>query len=76
MSAQTTLLGELLVLSGPQLPVLMEDGIVHAAGHPFCCDPGCPCHQDLDHLAEVYLFVSDGLMTTQEAELFVAGKTV
>ena len=57
--------------------VIMEDDLIHTTDHPFCStDPTCPCHEDPDLLAEVAEAVQQGLLTPQEATLFVAGKTV
>lgn len=30
------------------LPVIMEDPIIHSEHYPFCTDPLCPCHQDIE----------------------------
>jgi hypothetical protein len=57
--------------------VIMEDEPIHTPDHPFCgSDPTCPCHEDPLLLAEVAQAVQSGLMTPQEATLFVAGKTI
>lgn len=48
----------------------------HTSEHPFCSHPSCPCHTNLDKLADVFFFVLDGLMTEQEAEDFVAGRMI
>ncbi len=60
------------------LIVLMEDEIIHTQERPFCfVDPACPCHEeDQEAIEQVYQWVQDGLLTEQEATLFVAGKTL
>jgi len=60
------------------LPVIFTDHpfLLHTADHPFCfCDPDCPCHEeDQESIDMVNAWVQEGLMTPQEASLFVAGK--
>ena len=53
-----------------------EDAIVHALDHPFCWDQTCGCHEHPLLIQEVSHFVTDGLLTPDEATYFVAGKTV
>lgn len=55
----------------------VEDNILHTPEKPFCfVDPACPCHEDQNLIAEVAVFVLEGLMTSAEATAFVAGRTV
>ncbi|SRR6266567_3793845 len=49
----------------------------HTNEKPFCSiDPTCPCHEDLSLIDEVQQFVQEGLLTTQEARDFVAGRGI
>ena len=57
--------------------VPVEDELLHTPEKPFCfVDPTCPCHEDQTLTAEVAVFVLEGLMTSDEATAFVAGRTV
>ena len=57
--------------------ILVEDEPLHTPEKPFCfVDRQCPCHDDQILIAEVANFVSQGLMTPDEASAFVAGRTV
>ena len=57
--------------------ILVEDELLHTPEKPFCfLDPTCPCHEDQTLTAEVAVFVLEGLMTSDEATAFVAGRTV
>ena len=52
----------------------------HTPENPICFDPTCTCHRD-DQLQnkfanEVYDFMLDGLLTVQEADLLLTGRTV
>jgi hypothetical protein len=55
--------------------ILMEDDPLHTDEYPFCCvDPTCGCHEDPLLIAEVAHCVDDGLLTSDEATNFVAGR--
>ena len=54
----------------------VEDEILHTTEKPFCWDSNCPCKADNEAYLQVKRFVDDGLMTPDEATLFIAGKTV
>jgi hypothetical protein len=57
--------------------VIPVDEILHTPDNPFCpIDPHCPCHEDQALIAAVAQFVSDGLMTPDEATRFVEGRTI
>jgi hypothetical protein len=59
------------------IPVIPEDegDMLHTQGNPFCpIDPGCPCHEDPELIAEVGGYVANGEMTPQEATDFVKGR--
>lgn len=58
------------------LLIPMEDDLLHTSTHPFCWDLTCPCHEDQESLAQVTHWVTDGLMSREEATAFVAGRTV
>lgn len=57
--------------------VIPVDDLLHTPENPFCfVDPRCPCHEDQTLIAQVAEFVSQGLMTPDEATKFVEGRTV
>ena len=60
----------------PQPPFIipMEDDLVHTEHDPFCSDPTCSCHEDLDLLEEVAQQVEQGLLSPEEATRVVAGR--
>ena len=47
--------------------VLMEDALVHTAENPFCDDPTCPCHMDINLIGEANAV--EGSLTYFEEEL-------
>jgi hypothetical protein len=53
-----------------------EHELVHTTDHPFCWNSTCACHDDQDDIAAVQQNVVDGLLTPDEATLFVRGRTV
>ncbi|GHO55302.1 hypothetical protein [Ktedonobacter robiniae] len=58
------------------LPVIPNDNQLHSIANPFCYAPPCPCHEDQENIAEVAQYVSDGLLTPQEATYYVAGRHI
>ena len=54
----------------------VEDAPLHTAEKPFCWDSTCGCHTDQQLFLETQQFVTDGVITPDEATLFIAGKTV
>ncbi len=52
----------------------MEDDLLHTDHDPFCCDPGCPCHENSQAIEQVSDLVENGLMTPAEATRFVQGR--
>ncbi len=56
--------------------VIPVDYILHEPVKPFCYDENCGCHEDQELITEVMQFVQNGLMATDEATDFVAGKTI
>ena len=56
--------------------VIPVDYLLHTPGNPFCYDGTCGCHDDPVLVAEVATFVSEGLLTPEEATDFVTGKMV
>ncbi len=58
------------------LPVVPVDYRLHTPEKPFCYDPTCPDKEDELLIAEVAQFVTDGLMTPEEATDFVRGKGI
>jgi hypothetical protein len=56
--------------------VIPVDDLEHTADKPFCWDSTCGCHTDQQLFRETQQFVADGVLTPDEAMLFIAGKTV
>ena len=48
----------------------------HTPEKLFCWDESCPCHEDQEHIAQVSQWVSDGLMTPDQATDFVRGRGI
>lgn len=56
--------------------LILVDYILHERTKPFCSDEACDCHCDPELISEINQFVQNGLMTSDEATNFVAGKTI
>ncbi len=56
--------------------VLWEGDLLHGKGKIFCYNPKCSCHESRLLIEIVARFVSEGLLTPQEATKFVAGKLI
>jgi hypothetical protein len=52
----------------------VEDECDHNPDTPFCWNPACGCHKDQGAIAQVAYYVTNGLMTPEEATDFVLGK--
>ncbi len=57
------------------IPVIPVDYREHTDEKPFCWND-CPCHEDQDNIAQVAGYVTDGLMTPDEATDFVKGRGI
>ena len=55
--------------------VVPVDYTLHTPDKPFCDDQTCACHGDNTAVSQVSQYVQDGLMTSDEATLFVSGRT-
>ena len=58
------------------IPVIPVDYLLHTPSNSFRYEESCPCHEDQSLIAEVSGFVSEGLMTPEEATDFVAGRMI
>jgi hypothetical protein len=58
----------------PVIPV--EVYLEHTGEKPFCWNNTCGCHEDETLISEVAQHVEQGLMTSDEATDFVAGKGI
>ncbi|MGH2493824.1 MAG: hypothetical protein ACRDIV_03885 [Ktedonobacteraceae bacterium] len=56
--------------------VIPVDFLLHEPDRPFCYDMSCSCKTDERLLWEVSRFIEEGLMTLEEGQTFVAGRTV
>jgi len=57
----------------PFIPI--EDELLHTPTNPFCWDMACSCHEDQETISQVAQWITDGLMSREEANDFVAGRT-
>ena len=58
------------------IPVIPVDYLYHSNEHPFCYDPDCYCHTDEQLIAQVKEQYDAGLLTAQEVEWTIKGKTL
>lgn len=58
----------------PVIPI--EDELLHTPTNPFCWERVCSCHEDQEHISQVAQWITDGLITREEANDFVAGRTL
>ena len=56
--------------------VVPVDYLLHTTEKPFCYNDRCPCKENQEDIAQVAQFVTDGLMTPDEATNFVKGKGI
>ncbi len=56
------------------VPVIPVDYIEHSKEHPFCFDPSCPCHEDMNNIAPVNAAYQEGLVTSDEASNIAKGR--
>jgi len=64
------------VTSHEPIPISLEEKLVHTDDFPFCFDDTCLCHEDQTLIQPVAQAVEDGLLTPEEATLFISGKTL
>jgi len=48
----------------------------HTPEKPFCWNETCPCHEDRDKIARVSQWITEGLMTPEQATDFVKGRGI
>ena len=53
-----------------------SDPTIHTPDHPFCYDPTCICHANQEARARVQEWLEQGLMTADEASVYLAGRTL
>ena len=58
----------------PIIPVLGD--LEHTGEKPYCWNGACGCHEDETLISEVAQHVEQGLMTSDEATDFVAGRGI
>lgn len=60
------------------IPIPYEDGdeFIHTDDHPFCDELDCLCHEDQEALAQVQTWITDGLITAEDADRIYRGMTV
>jgi hypothetical protein len=49
---------------------------LHTPEQPFCGDPTCPCYEDPQNIADISQAIKDGLITSDDANHIIKGKTV
>jgi hypothetical protein len=58
------------------IPVIPVEDVEHTQEKPFCWNSNCRCHEDELLISEVAAHVQDGLLTSDEATDFVAGRGI
>ena len=58
------------------IPVIPVDYEYHTDKKPFCWDEDCPCHSDAEHIAQVKEDYEAGLLTAEEVDMVIKGKTL
>lgn len=58
------------------IPVVRVDYKEHTPEKPFCWNDSCPCREDQENIAQVAKWVTDGLMTPEQATDFVRGRGI
>ncbi len=54
----------------------MPEQVVHTPERPFCFDMTCWCHTNQDAIAETAQYVTDGLLSSEEADRLYRGRMV
>ena len=67
--------GIIPTISGYEV-VLWEGDVLHGKGKMFCYNASCSCHESRLLIKQVARYVSEGLLTPQEATDFVAGRNI
>lgn len=55
------------------ISVIPTDSIIHTTQHPFCTDPTCPCHENMEAVNQVNEWHQDGVISTNDANEIVQG---
>ena len=63
-------------LGDTSIPIVPVDFTYHTPDRPFCWNEACPCHTDAEAIAQVKQQYDDGLISVEEVELIIKGKTV
>jgi len=58
------------------LLVLAQAPLLHTEEHPLCGDPTCPCYEDEQNKELLAQAIKDGLITPDDANRIMKGKTV
>ena len=58
------------------IPVVPVDYKDHTQEKLFCWNDSCPCREDQENIAQVAKWISDGLMTPEQATDFVRGRGI
>jgi hypothetical protein len=56
--------------------VVPEERPLHTPEHPLCGDPTCPCYEDQQNRKQLAQAIKDGLITLDDANRIMKGKTV
>lgn len=54
----------------------MDEQAVHTPERPFCWDMTCWCHTNQEAIAETAQYVTDGLLSSEEANHLFRGRMV
>jgi hypothetical protein len=58
------------------IPYEVEPVERHTDEHEFCSDMSCRCHEDQEAIQRVAGQVTDGLLTSKEADRYYRGETL
>ena len=58
------------------IPIPYEDGdeAIHSTEYPFCNEMDCPCHEDNESIEQVQSWVTNGLITAEDAGRIYRGQ--
>lgn len=63
----------------PQEPIVIpyeeDDRLIHTSEHLFCNDMDCPCHEESEFIEQVQTWVTEGLITAEDAGRLYRGES-
>jgi len=58
------------------IPYEHEDELIHRREHPFCDDLRCPCHEDRESIEQMQAWLTEGLLSVEDADRIYRGQTL